>query len=152
MAMTNTCGRRELLRFLLCAAACCGCAEHKANAISVNPEYVGKVTIVSSSSDGHSERYVLRSETGIFSFDIVPPPKAVKKMTLVLLEQRRLEGLGLTTRAGKWVNLGCHPPTSLHEGVQIEMNDDTFRVDLTGPALDLVRQGGRLQVIRQYLR
>ena len=84
------------------------------------------------------------SSFGIFAFDLNPGGRKLKRLTLIVNNQLYCEGLSFQDKVGHWTDL-------LHvEGVQVHEKGADLIIEIVSPAVDLVKDGGRVQYINQY--
>ncbi len=84
------------------------------------------------------------SSFGIFAFDLNPDGRKLKRLNLILKNQRYCEGLSFQDRSG-------HTTDLLHaEGVQIGPQGSDVVIEIATPAVDLLKEGGRFQYVNQY--
>lgn len=84
------------------------------------------------------------SSFGIFAFDLNLAGRKLNRLTLIVRNQRYCEGLSFQDRAGHWTDL------RQVEGVQVQRKDSNMVVEIAPPALDLMKEGGRVQFVNQY--
>jgi hypothetical protein len=84
------------------------------------------------------------SAFGIFAFDLNPDGRRLKQLTLIIENQHYWEGLSFEDRSG-------HSTDLLHvEGVQVRQQDSNIVIQITAPAMELFKEGGRVQFVNQY--
>jgi len=128
-----------------------GCSSIPKDIVQVNPQYSGPYKIEKRQINESSILYVFRGERGIFSFDLLPPSKSVQNLTFLLKDQRKLTSLSIHPVDGDWISL--YSPESLcPHGVVVVRQGDDWHATFTGQGLDLLRKGGRFQVIDEYRR
>ena len=134
---------------LLALLALAGCSPVPKDIVHVNPQYLGPDEIVRRAASASRMEYAFRGERGIYSFDISPPPRSVKQVTFVFKDQRALSSLSIQPSEAKWIELYV-PNAPGHSGVEVIHRQDDWYATFSGDGLDLLRQGGRFQVIDVY--
>jgi hypothetical protein len=84
------------------------------------------------------------SVSGIVAFDLSPDGRKLKKLTLIVNNERFCEGLSFQDRDGHTTDLR-HA-----EGVQVFPRGTNLVIMIASPAIDLLKEGGRGQYINQY--
>lgn len=114
--------------------------------ISKIPGYRREVQVVSQtfSPDRKSAVITLLEPSGIFACRIDLSGVKLSRLTLIVQKQKYCEGLTFQPEGGKVVELPFAP------GVKISPAGEDMKIEITAPALDLMRTGGRLQYINQY--
>jgi hypothetical protein len=84
------------------------------------------------------------STFGIFAFDLNPDGRQLNRFTLIVRNQRYCEGLSFQDRAGRGTDLR-HV-----EGVQVRQEGADLVIEIAPPAVNLLKDGGRVQYINQY--
>jgi len=124
--------------------------------VQVNPQYAGPYEILEKKLTAEEVYYIFRGERGIFSFDLKPPPLSLKKVTFVLKDQGKLASLSIHPDEGRWgplygVGVDGPEPKSV-KGLTMTREGRDWTAVFTGPALNLLRTGGRFQIIDEYRR
>lgn len=114
-----------------------------------NKQYGGPFRIVSRDFSPSRMTYVLKGERGIFSFDILPAPASVKTVKFILKDQRNLESLSIDPEDENWISL-YSPNTPPPKGITVVKKGNDWHATFVGHGLDLLRKGGRFQVIDEY--
>jgi hypothetical protein len=127
-----------------------GCASQPLGIVRINPRYRGAFQILNKTVNPTQETYVFKSETGVFSFDIQPFDAALKNLTFILKNQRKLASLSVYQTGDQWIELY----TEAHGGIPgVDVQKDkagAITVTCTDPALNYLRRGGRFQVVNEY--
>lgn len=90
--------------------------------------------------------YAFRGEDGIFRFDIAPLPESVEEVTFVLYDQANLESVLLFPPDGAAIDI-YSPFRGACDGVVVTQAVATWRITFSGTGLELLREGGTLQVV-----
>lgn len=140
--------RRILPLAALLAALLPACTESPAPG-GIKPQYGLPVEVVTN-SNGRDEVWTTFDGTrGLYSFDIAPLRESIGRVTFVLKGQKALESLTLTPEGGKPATLyeaRVAPP----EGVSVTPQGEDYVAAFEGKGLDLIRPGGRVQVIDRF--
>ena len=89
-------------------------------------------------------RITFFSSFGIFAFDLNPDGRKLKRLTIVVNDQRYCEGLSFQDRTGHTTDL------LRLQGVQVFHQGTDLVVEIGPPAVDLLQDGGRVQYFNQY--
>ena len=84
------------------------------------------------------------SSFGIFAFDLDLGGRKVNKLTFIVHNQRYCEGLNFQDRNRRATDL------RRAKGVQVRRQGSDMVIEITPPALDLLKEGGRVQYVNQY--
>jgi hypothetical protein len=114
--------------------------------LHVNDRYSQPVSVVAADTGTPAIAYILHGPTGIFAVDLDPLPSGLDSLTLTLTGLSRLESVSLTTPDGEHLELHTLG-TRARDGVEVVAVDDGFEVRFTGPGLERIASGGRLQVV-----
>jgi hypothetical protein len=85
-----------------------------------------------------------RSSFGIFAFNLDLAGTRLTKLTFLIQKQKYCEGLDFRSKADKALDL------RRAEGVKIAPRGEDLAIEITGPALAALQEGGRVQYINQY--
>ena len=130
----------------LCVFALAGCVSPPSDIVRINPKYIGPDEMQLQDASAAGMAYTFRSQRGIYSFDILPIPTSVKAVVFVLQDQRMLSSLSIHPPEGNWTSL-YDANVQGPDGVQVLRKGNDWHVSFSGLGLDLLRQGGRFQVI-----
>ena len=87
---------------------------------------------------------IFSSSFGIFAFELNPDGRKLTQLTLIVKNQRYGEGFSFQDRSG-------HSADLLHvEGVQVSRLDGNIVIQITTPAMELLKEGGAGQFVNQY--
>lgn len=126
-----------------------GCTLSPRDMVHINPRYLGPDEIVRREIDASRMVYTFRGARGIYSFDLSAPSPTVKQVTFIFQDLRHLSSLSLQPSDAKWIQL-YDPHTPALDGVTVVLMGNDWQATFTGNGLDLLRQGGRFQVIDEY--
>lgn len=103
-------------------------------------------TVVSTvtSAEGKELTVTLRSERGIFGFQVRPLGAGIRVVRFVMEKEQRCEGFSFAPVAGKAVEfVGM-------KGFKAEARAGDLVIEMTGEALEILRTGGRVQFVNVY--
>jgi len=92
--------------------------------------------------------FSLATASGIARVELRPLPQDLDTLTLELPGMRKVEGV--QWRGGDGQQAMLYDGVGGPDGVSLERRGHGFRLQISGPALDLVRGGGVLTVIDYY--
>ena len=134
---------------LFCALAlqaACAHGEQEFDVLHVNPNSTQPVTVIAADTGTPAIRYTLHGPTGIFALDLDPLPAGLESLTLMLTDLSRLESVSLTTPGGEYLELHARG-VAPSDGVEVAARSDGYEVRFSGPALERLAPGGRLQIV-----
>ncbi len=126
-----------------------GCATFPSGIVQINPHYLGPDEVLVKELSASRMSYVFRGERGIYSFDIVPFPQSVRQVQFIFADLRTLSSLSIQPPGGTWTSL-YEPNAPGPGGVDVARKENDWCAAFSGTGLDLLRQGGRFQVIDVY--
>jgi hypothetical protein len=133
----------------LLVLACMGASTPESLPEGVVSKVVGDqrpVTITKTelSSDRTAATVWFTSSLGIFAFTFQPGDLPLKTVTFVIEQQKYCEGLTFSPKSGKALDL------RETDGVQVAVTNGNVRIEVRSPAIDQLKQGGRIQYVNQY--
>lgn len=81
---------------------------------------------------------------GIFAFELNPAGRKLKRLTLIVNDQQYCEELSFQDRHGHTTDL------RRAEGVQARRQGSAIVIEIMPPAVDLLKEGGRVQYVNQF--
>jgi hypothetical protein len=84
------------------------------------------------------------SSSGIFAFDLDPGGRKLLRLTLIVDNQQFCEELTFQDRTEHTTDL------LRLQGVQIRNPTSDLVIEIAPPAVDLLKEGGRVQYVNQY--
>jgi hypothetical protein len=84
------------------------------------------------------------SSLGIFAFDLNPDGRVLNRLTLIVRDQRYCEELSFQDRAGRTTDL------LRLQGVRVRQEGTDLVIEITTPAVAVLKDGGRVQYVNQY--
>lgn len=96
----------------------------------------------------HQLSYELATTSGIARVELRPLPQELQRLTLDLPGMQQVEGVQWRGENGE--NAMLYDGAGGPEGISLKRRGHGFRLQIEGPALDLVRDGGELTVIDYY--
>jgi hypothetical protein len=84
------------------------------------------------------------SSSGIFAFDLEPGGRKLKRLTILVSNERYCEGLTFQDRHERTVDL------LRLQGVQVRHEAADLVIEIVSPALHLLKEGGRVQYVNQF--
>jgi len=132
-----------------CMLVLAGCTITPGDIVHINPRYLGPDEIVHKELAASRMTYTFRGARGIYAFDLSTPPLSVKQVTFIFQDLRKLSSLSLQPSDAKWIQL-YDPNSPALDGVTVVLKGTDWHATFSSHGLDLLRQGGRFQVIDEY--
>ncbi len=84
------------------------------------------------------------SSFGIFAFNLNTDGRKLNRLTLIVIHQQYCEGLSFQDRRRHTTDL------RRAEGVQVRQRGSDIVIEIVPPAIDLLKEGGRVHYVNQY--